>query len=149
MKLKLFKALFQLTRNVVSWIGSNFTLELIRPVKDYHGLISRLEKVYLTRGPDYFIFYIKSVRTIFMSYLSGNVRKIDGIGCTHDGLPKIFGSFIKDIRQEAPPRGILQMLMTILFMSRALHLGVLPDYTPITAPPSGSTSDFGEYTVDF
>lgn len=140
MKIKLFKALFQLTRNVVSWIGSNFTLESARPIKEYHNLINKLEVILISRGELFFINYIKELRLALMKYLAGTPLKTNYIKLRSDNVPLILAPFIKkNISHRTIPRGILQLLMTILFMTRALNLGKIPDYSPLITPASGST----------
>lgn len=148
--MKLTKQVFkliQLIPKVVNWIHKAFNLSGSRPAHEYQYLISRISRV-SSRGPTGLIDYVKKVRLGLLSYLSGKPVYPMGIKCTKDGIPKALGPLIKTIRKGSPP-AVLQVINTILFSTRALHAGRLPDIKPIVEPPSGVLQLKAIYAADF
>jgi hypothetical protein len=86
---------------------------------------------------------------MYLGYLSGNPINISGVGRTHDGLPKILGSLIPNIRKGGSP-DFLRVLNTVLWSTRYLCLGKKPDISPIQdGPKCGYPSGMEKYSVDF
>lgn len=89
--------LFQLTLKLVSWIHQVFKLSEIRPIREYQYLVSKLLLVLQTRGPYFFIEYIKRVRTSLNLHLSKEYpeKRVSGIRVTSDGIPLVLGPLIQ------------------------------------------------------
>lgn len=101
-----------------------------------------------TRGPLGLITFCKQVRGALLCYLSGSRVTSLGVRCTKDGIPLALGPLIKSVRVGSPP--VLQVINTILFSTRALNAGRLPDISPIINPPSVEPFDkMDKYTTDF
>lgn len=142
--------LFQLTLSVISWIQRVFTLDEIRPIREFRYLTDSLCRVGNTRGSVFLIKYIKDVRSALLLYLSGEYpsKRVGGVRVTHDGVPLILGPFIKEIRKGSSP-ALLRMINTILFSTRALNLGRDPDISPIVGPALGSIPTWGNSVSRF
>lgn len=103
--------------------------------------------------------YFKEVRQCFTRYLSGNKHAPSEyrfrIGVTNDGIPKVMGIFIPELRGEITPSK-LRMLMTYLTFGRLIELQEQDvDLHSITSPLKGynviDIIDFQKYvarTVD-
>lgn len=107
-----------------------------------------------TRGLSWTISIAKGTRQAYLAYLSGKPIKVTGIKQTSDGLPCILGDLIPAIRRlHIQGEGEIRLLAyvnTILFGTRALKLGQVPDFTSIIGAFNGSIpSDFSSYTVQF
>jgi len=140
--------LFKLVPKVISWIHQVFNLSETQPLGKYLTLIKNIEKIFRTRGPLAGLTFVKSVRVNLMNYWSGNSLRAPGVRCTKDGIPLILSPFINEIRRGGP-RAVLQVLNTVLFMTRALNLGVHPDTRPITEPTNVVSPDLSKYMKDF
>jgi hypothetical protein len=115
-----------------------------------YNLTNRIVSLVSTRGDAFALSYLKDARVAYLSYLAGNPMRKSTVKLTSDGIPCILGALIPYIRMATPPADMLRMLNTILWASRALNLGRLPDISPITGPPIRELpQDFGKYAVDF
>lgn len=141
--------LLRLVSKVLTWALQGFNLVAPGPSRDYQNLLDRFTLVLKTRGPTEFLKFIKGVRTGLLAYLSGKPVRVDGVSSTKSGIPLILGPFIKRISGSEVPTGMLQLLNTILFSTRALKLGRFPDITPLTDPASGGVSIDGQYLKSF
>nr|UPW42271.1 MAG: putative RNA dependent RNA polymerase [Heilongjiang mito-like virus 10] len=134
---------------VLGWMRSEFyTPKATGPMSDYLYLISHLKKIQSSRGPEASFAYAKLARGALLGYLSGNPERFEGIRCTKDGIPLCLGPLIQKVREASSPV-ILQMILTILYAPRALNLGKVPDFHPITEPPLGSISNIGMFAGSF
>lgn len=82
----------------------------------------------------YLIKYCKNARLALSRHLSGQPFKskdLEGIRLTSDGIPIILDPWIHLIRSQVSITSDLQLIMTILSMTRALNLGKEPDFKPI------------------
>jgi len=130
--------ILKLTLKLVSWIHRVFKLSEIRPIREYRYLVDRLTLIEKSRGSSFAMKYIKNVRLSFLHHLSGEWKDkpVPGVRVTYDGIPVVFGPLINSIRQRQH-LDYLRVIMTIMFASRALHLGKSPDLDPILEPPKG------------
>jgi hypothetical protein len=135
MKNKTFTPLFRDVKRAIHWLIQGSKPELIGLLPLIDKLLSNLDIVYRSRGKVSFVLYIKSVRTVWLNFLSGNIVKTD-IKSTHDGLPFIFGDLIHIIRKGQFPVSLLQIINTILFCTRSLKQDSIDDTSTITGPPS-------------
>lgn len=141
--------LFSILPKVLCWIRAGFNLPGVRPSGEFEFLLRKLELVSKTRGQVYALQYMKDVRLVLMSYLSGSPCRVPGVRSTKDGIPLILGPLVDNIRRGASP-ATLQMLTTILYSTRALSTGRQPDITPIISPHSVTVADdFGKYAKSF
>jgi len=108
-------------------------------------LLSSLIRIERTRGTLFAIEYVKGVRLALLHHLSGETqKKVKGVAVFHDGIPKVLGPLVKDIRQGYSPKYYctLRNILTLLFSTRALSLGKNPDMSPITNPCKGNSLEF-------
>jgi hypothetical protein len=109
-----------------------------------------LDQIYICRGERGFLMYLKAVRSAYLGYLSNNPEKVVGVKVTRDGIPVALGDFVPIIRRSNQPRVILPFLSTILWCTRSLNLGGLPDIKTITEPASVQVPTvLGTNSVDF
>lgn len=141
--------LLRLVSKVLTWALQGFNLVAPGPSRDYIGLLDRLTLVLKTRGPTEFLKFIKGVRTCLLAYLSGKPVVVAGVKSTKKGIPLILGPFIERLSRSEVPTGMLQLLNTILYSTRALKLGRSPDISPLTDPASGGVSIDGKYLRSF
>jgi len=114
----------------------------------YNALISNIQKVFDSRGPEAGLTYVKAVRVNFSNYLSGNPERAPGVRCTSDGIPLVLSPWLSDIRQGSSP-AVLRTIMTILYSTRALNLGVITDTKTITEPTNVVSPDISKFSKDF
>jgi hypothetical protein len=101
--------------------------------------------------------YIKKIRLSILHFLSGEFpnKRVEGVKLTNDGLPKVLGPLIKDLRMLDSPTSImkLRLLLTLLFSTRALNLGREVDITSIKEPtkvvPKGGNLDYKKHIISF
>lgn len=134
---------------VITWVLIGFILPDSGSKVLYDPLLLQLEHVYLTRGQEGLILYVKSLRTNLLNYLSGNPAKVEGIRLTKDGIPKILEPLIRESSFGKFPAARLQIILTILYSTRALKLGKEPDTSPITSAGVNLPTDIGKYSVSF
>lgn len=94
--------------------------------------------------------YMKRVRLSLLHHLSGEypAKRVEGVRVTWDGIPVVLGPLIKQIRLNPDP-AMLQMVLTVLYSTRALNLGRSPDTTTITRPCESKIADISKYARDF
>lgn len=130
--IKLKFNLFSYTKKVVDWIYQVFNLSISSSERVMvNDLILRLDRLYESRGPVWTTKFCKTVRVSLWAYLSGKPQRSKGIKSTSDGLPRILGDLIRPIR-KGPSPSLMQMVNTVLCSTRALNLGKIPDFDPIT-----------------
>lgn len=97
------------------------------------------------------IAFVKAIRANYLNALSGNKEVVQGVRLTKDGFPVALGPLIKHLRAKEIPVSLLQFLNTILFSTRSLKTGAMPDYSSITAPSKrrGQLQDISLYCDDF
>jgi len=134
---------------VMNWILQGFKLEGTGPISLYKPLLSKLERVYITRGADGLINYVKAVRTNLLNYLSGNKDRVLGIEMTKDGFPRILVPLFSEYKKDIFPVARLQIVLTILYSTRALKLGREPDISPITSAGVILPTGIGKYARSF
>jgi len=127
--------LFQLTLRAISWIQRVFKLDEIRPSGEILFLTDALLRVGNTRGSAFLIEYIKKVRLALLLHLSGEFpsKRVQGVRVTHDGVPLVLGPLINSVRRGQSP-AMLRIVNTVLYCTRALNLGRVPDISPIVGP---------------
>jgi len=112
-----------------------------------------MDKVYNNQGPAGLIKFVKLVRTAFLLFLSKEEKgkSVVGIKLTKDGIPLVLGDLIPKIRAATSADiKYLQLLSTILWGSRSLKVGRIPNTDPITQPASKLVpSGIGKYYGDF
>lgn len=141
------KTFIQFLTKVLSWLGSCY---MTQPglVRDCSPFLLTLKRIARSRGLTGLIHYVKECRKAYLSYLSGTKIKDSKIGLTRDGLPKALGPLIPGIRRSLLPEMLITS--TLLFSTRALKCGRLPDITPIEQPQTTVVpSDIDQYTKDF
>jgi hypothetical protein len=84
-----------------------------------------------------------------MSYLTGNSERVKGVRVTKDGIPIALGDLIPLVRGSDLPVFILPSLNIVLWGTRALRLGRLPDLKPIIQPAVQVPGLLGKHSVDF
>lgn len=104
--------------------------------------INQVEKMVANNGTLFTIAYIKMIRQVVLSYLSGNQSKtvpmIMGIN-RNNCLPKRI-DYMHSLIQSGDTKSI-RFVLTLLSISRALPGWKTPDLTPIEAPFTGVISD--------
>lgn len=133
-------------RKILSWLlllkGSNLALGEFLP------FLSHLENVYITRGLKAGIAYQKAIRAGVMNYLSGNPLRPEGVRCTTKGIPVCLGPL--GYRLESQNLDFIQILVSLLFASRALVTKPILSTDSITAPlKKGSTVHTAVYGYGF
>jgi hypothetical protein len=126
------ESLIMFTSKVISWLAPSVKLEVTRVMDLVKPFLDRLRLVQDTRGDGELIKYIKLVRTSFFNYLSGSKERPKGIGLTCDGLPKVLGPLIPEIRKADSATNYVPLLITILMCTRSLKTGKKPDTSTIT-----------------
>jgi len=112
-------------------------------------LLLHLSLITRTRGELAGLDYVKSLRDSFMGYLSGNPVRGALVGVTKDGLPKVLVPFMQGYSRTEVPVGILQLLTTILYCTRALSLGRFPDTSTLTDPSLKGALQIDEHVGAF
>jgi len=149
MNRKVFKLIRSLTQ-ILSWLHKSFALAVTRSAKEWEPLVSTFSRVGRQRGAAGLISFVKSVRGNLLNYLSGNCERVPGVALTKDGIPKCLGPLIEIVRRKDPKDSdILKILTTILYSTRSLNTGKVPDINPIVAPPTGVTPAFGSDITKF
>jgi hypothetical protein len=153
-KNKFLTPFFLFIDRVLCWMARVFNPRIPGSVNVFDSLLHRLDLVLKTRGPLFFILYVKKLRAQLLNYLSNNPERIQGVRVTSDGIPVALGDLIEHIRhvgsREIIEESILPFLMTILFSTRSLKAGKEPDVTPITQPAKVLVPEFlDEYLVQF
>lgn len=142
------KFILKLSR-VMIWILAVFKLAGPGPIELYQPLLSKLERVYKTRGERGLVDYVKGVRTNLLNYLSGNSIRVLGIEQTKDSFPRILVPVFGKDKVRKFPAARLQIVFTILYSTRALKLGRVPDIKPITSAGENLPTDIGMFAVSF
>jgi len=140
--------IINITTKVVIWLFQVFNLGKDRSPKEFSLLLRELESIRKNRGPISLISLLKDIRVVWLNYLAGNPIKMKGVKTTKDGIPLILGDLIPIIR-KGPTPGLLQLINTILFCTRALNLGKDIDYSPITSPAKQEPRDITEFIPHF
>lgn len=100
-------------------------------------LLSKMSSIARTRGLPGIIRWTKDQRTALLIYLSGEYpsKKVDGVRVTSDGIPVSLGPLVEKIRKIQSPEhfDVLRVVLTILFSTRALNIGKIPDTSSITS----------------
>lgn len=144
---------------VLEWIRRTFFVEEERPSLPtcnqlFGPLLLKLDSVIYSRGPKDLINYVKEVRRLYISYLSGNQSTSKAVKTTKDGIPVVLGDLIPEIRRGVDASNIrtTRLLTTILWASRSLKAKSPMDINPIEAPSSAKVDtafQLGKYTKDF
>lgn len=146
---KVFKLISSLNK-ILSWLHLAFSLVTTRPASEYTYLISFLRNVAKHRGEAGLISVMKSARGNILNYLSGNPEILPGVGVTKDGIPRFLGPLVDIIRRRDPKdKDILKIITTILYSSRSLNTGKVPDIETIVAPPKGVNPMISRYITKF
>jgi hypothetical protein len=114
--------------------------------------LRKLDLILSTRSSSGLILYLKLIREGWTNYLSGNVKPIPNLRLTKDGLPIALGDLIPIIRGLSTPDEIkshLPLINTILYCTRYLKTGKLPNTNDITQPAKQVPSDISKYGKDF
>lgn len=82
-----------------------------------------------------------------MNYLSGNPIKYPLVKCTNDGIPIILKNLIPHVRVKS--NRVIALIFTILFSTRSLQIGKVPDINPITQPCKGDVPDLTKWMRSF
>jgi hypothetical protein len=107
MNSKKFKTnFFKLINLTVTWLTWSYSDHIPEAIT-FRPLLLSLDGILYSRGVLFTISFVKKLRSGYLNYLSGNINKIEGIGLTTDGIPKILGDLIPLIRQADPrvPKG--------------------------------------------
>lgn len=145
---RILRFIIKLSR-VITWILGAFKLPGTGPMELYQPLLTKLERVYKTRGERGLIDYVKGVRTNLLNYLSGSLDRVSGIEATKDGFPRILVPVFGKSSTREFPVAKLQIVFTILYSTRALKLGRVPDIKPITSAGEILPTGIGMYVVSF
>lgn len=111
-------------------------------------LISKIERVFQTRGPVEGILYVKELRTVLWNYLSNSPIRSSKVSVTKDGIPKALGDLVPNIRKGDSP-ALLQFLNTILCATRALKTSKKLDTSTITEEPKVVIPDISKHASSF
>jgi hypothetical protein len=90
---------------------------------------------------------VKSLRIAFLNHLSGDSKPSPGISLTKDGIPKLLGDLIPEIRKRSYL--VIAMICTVLWASRSLKIGNLPNTDSITQPINGDVPNISLFMGDF
>nr|UPW42144.1 MAG: putative RNA dependent RNA polymerase [Inner Mongolia sediment mitovirus 3] len=143
--------LFGYTYSIITWIRASLATssESSNP-KVFLPFLHYLDRYYTNRGVSEFLNQIKRIRTAYLGYLSGNPCKVEGVRCTSDGIPVALGDLIPIIRGSETPGNFLPFLNTILWCTRALNIGKLPNFSTISEPASVQVpTEIGKDSVAF
>lgn len=102
-----------------------------------------------SRGIQGLIHWCKTTRLALLHYYSGEwvTKKVPGVPLTSDGFPKSLGREVYKLRFDTT---LQRLVLTLLFSTRALNSGKLPDTSSIEDPSSVTDlPDMSKYTVDF
>jgi hypothetical protein len=113
----------------------------------FRKFIESLDKTLKSRGIDYFILYVKDIRGNLMNYLSNNPSRSKLSKTTKEGIPVVLGDLIPLVRDKSYLA--IAMIFTILFSTRSLKTGKVPNTQPITDPFTGDLSDIDAYYASF
>lgn len=130
------------TLKIIGWLSSLYK-ERNQVVLKLHSLATTLTIRAKSRGVVGLILYLKDLRLALLIFLSGEypVKVVPGIKVTRDGFPLALGLLEGEIRDSMKPdhdKLVLRLLLTLLFSTRALNKGKVPDVSPITAAFTGS-----------
>jgi len=145
---KILKFISKVSR-IITWILVAFKLQGAGPIKLYIPLLTELERVFKTRGEVGLITYVKAIRTNLLNYLSGNTVRVKGVEMTKDGFPRILVPIFDKYKYGEFPVSRLQVVLSILYSTRALNLGKKPDIKPITSAGVILPTGIDKYTVSF
>jgi hypothetical protein len=129
-------SMLSFTRNCLTWLSRSFETGFICNLKDFDQVSETIRGLEKTRGTLFALSYLKAVRNIRLSYLSGE-PKLDmkvKVKLTRDGIPVILGPWIPKIRSKSISSFERRFILTILYCSRALSLGKNPDLSTIESP---------------
>jgi len=132
---------------VVRWILKNFNPLISVPLGPYDALLDRLTLVKKSVGINEFLLIIKSVRSNYINYLSGNPERDCKTRCTKDGLPVILGDLIPIIRGGSGKE--IYIILTILYSTRALKTKANPNTDSITQPFNGDVTNLSMFMGSF
>lgn len=107
----------------------------------FEFLIAKILKVFKTRGIIAGFSFVKAVRGNVLNYLSGNPERIPGVKLRPSGLPAALGSLAELLEKGRVPHKGVQLLLTILYSTRALKGKPDPDISTIIEPSNRSVSD--------
>lgn len=107
----------------------------------------RLNLIVILRGEKWALAYIKSTRSNLLNYLSGS-NNFDPLSTsTKDGIPKIIKGLIKYIRSDSYL--VIAMILTVLYSTRSLRLGINLDFDSITQPFKGDVTNTSMFMKSF
>lgn len=132
---------------VVTWILTCFDKQGTVPLESLSMLIHRLSKIWQTRGTEFMILYYKDARGNLMNYLSGNPERLLLCKTTKDGIPLILGDLIPLVRGRSYLA--IAMIYTVLFSTRSLKTGKVPNVESIVAPYTGDLNDISRHMSQF
>jgi len=132
---------------VVNWILVCFNKPGTVPLGPLSKLIANLGKIQQTRGRDFLILFVKDARGNLMNYLSGSPERLPLAKTTKDGIPLILGDLIPIVRGKSYLA--IAMIYTVLFSTRSLKTGKIPNTESITAPYTGDLSGTDKYFESF
>jgi hypothetical protein len=142
-----FIRLYDFALRVVGWFGKVFGPSVGNP-KGFEPLISDLSKVFRTRGPREGIKYSKALRLSVIYWLTNDTRKVEGVAYGSNGTPKVLQNYLTENMRRSPRK--LAVLLTVLCVSRAVHLPEEPDFSTIEAASKQRVGySIGEYVKDF
>jgi len=118
---------------VVRWLLISFVTNSVSlPVKHYDTLIGKLTLVKESVGVVQFLKIVKSIRSNYINYLSGNPERDLLTKCTKDGIPVILGELIPIVRGGGSFNKYL--ILTLLYSTRSLKLRPEPNTLSVTQP---------------
>lgn len=120
------------------------TRSALLAIQNYQLLILK------ARGVKGLIAFNKAVRLNLLNFLSGNPSRVPGAKLAIGGIPKILGPFVIQLYNGTIPKLSLQLVLTLLFITRGLELKAKPNIDTITKPlKEGSQLGIGEFMPEF
>lgn len=145
----IFRPDLNLLMKILSWLLAGFTSRDPVDLNKVQPLLSKMYKIYKTRGGIGLILWCKNLRLALLHHLSGEYpsKMVEGVPVTKDGIPK----FLVPILGKVKPYNttLLRLVLTALFSTRVLKLGRLPDISSIKGGPDGSHPEMSKYSVSF
>jgi hypothetical protein len=127
---KKFKSFIMSVNKVLTWLTFVIIWQKLPVVHAAKPYFDRLTKIAASRGLLAMLAYHKQVRLAVTRYISGSPVRLEGIGSTKAGVPRVLGPLIGYLNCQEH----LKWVLTILYSTRGLSFPKEPDIESITSP---------------
>nr|UJQ92520.1 MAG: putative RNA-dependent RNA polymerase [Mitoviridae sp.] len=134
---------------VLSWMAAVIKPQHPVIMGVFLPLISKMDIILRTRGEIGLVEWCKAVRLALLHHLSGEYpsKRVKGVPVTKDGLPKVLVPVLG--KSKLYNTTLLRLVLTLLYSTRALQLGRIPDVRAIQDPPKADLPDLSKHVVSF